>query len=89
MFILLLHVSIQFWSWNLFDFSKYQAILAKPSILLDYYHDGFAPTPFTWSLVLGWIAMHAVLYMLAPGKIAKGIPDPDTGFVCRLLLGRF
>jgi hypothetical protein len=88
-FIFLLHVSIHFWSWNLFDFGNYKAILANPSLLVGYYKSGFAPTPFTWSLVLGWIAMHAVLYMLAPGKIAKGLPDPDTGRVLEYPMNGF
>ena len=69
-FIILLHTAITSWSWNLFDLKNYTEILSRPSVLITYLSE-FAPNAYTWKLAIGWNVMHIIIYMLAPGKIAK------------------
>lgn len=77
-FITLIHISIRFWDFAILDFSKYTSLSVDQ--VLGYLRE-LAPTQYTWTMLLAWIALQVFLYYFVPGKIAKGLPDPDTGIV--------
>jgi hypothetical protein len=68
-FIYVIHVAIHFWDWNLLIVDNWLSLLRADTWARTW--AAFAPNAYTWTLSLGWCAFHAVLYMLAPGRIVK------------------